>query len=137
MEKLSISKRISKYLIHFGLSLLFPVILVSIFIFVTGDRKFGMVYGLLSALLVLNIVFSFYFFKTKVSIKIISGIIVTLISLGTAYYVILNGIRPSFDFYGFWTGLFAYVVSSVITWESIYRLLVWRNKNGNVLSEIS
>lgn len=135
MEKLSIPTRISKYLVHFGLSLLFPVILVSVFIFVTGDREFGMVYGLLFALLVLNIVFSFYFLKTQISIKIISGIIVTLISVGMAYYIILLGLRPSFDFYGFWTGLFTYGVSSVITWESIYRLLVWRNKNGIALTE--
>ncbi len=128
MQPLNLKQRLTKYLIHFLLSILFPIFLIIILIIITGSRETGISYGLFVSFLILNIAYSFYFLKSNLIITMIAGILVTISSIGSAYFILFYKIKPSFDFYGFYTSLFVYGIISILSWETIYKILVNKTK---------
>src|ERR1035437_6265234 len=100
MRQITIHERILKYIVHIGLSFIVPFLFVIATIEITGSREKGMGLGIAIAFLTLNFFFAFYFLRNSLFTNVICGFIVTIISIGLTYYVILLEIKPSFDFYG-------------------------------------
>ncbi len=126
---LSTQTRIQKYALHLGLSLIAPLLLTMVLIIISGDREFGMVYGIISGLMFLNLFYAFYFLKSKFWINLVSGLLVTTLSCGVVYIILTNKIKPDFDFYGIYTALFSYGISSIVAWEICYQVLKLKNSN--------
>lgn len=127
MLQITFKERILKYIVHIGLSFIVPFLFVIMTIEITGNREKGMVVGIAIAFLTLNFFFAFYFLRNSLFTNIICGIIVTIISIGLTYCVMLLEIKPSFDFYGIYTGVFCYGFSSILSWELLYRFLKRKN----------
>jgi hypothetical protein len=126
---LSTQTRIQKYALHLGLSLIAPLLLTMVLIIISGDREFGMVYGIISGLMFLNLFYAFYFLKSKFWINLVSGLFVTTLSCGVVYVILTNKIKPDFEFYGIYTALFSYGISSIVAWEICYQVLKLKNSN--------
>ncbi len=123
MNKMTLRARLKKYLIHMGLSIVVPLLFTFLSIAITGSREQGIGIGIAVAFLSLNIFYSFYFFKSSILINSISGILITITSIGFTWLVALSEIKLSFDFYGFYTLLFSYGVFSILSWEGTYQIL--------------
>ena len=126
---LSTQTRIQKYALHLGLSLIAPLLLTMVLIIISGDREFGMVYGIISGLMFLNLFYAFYFLKSKFWINLVSGLFVTTLSCGVVYVILTNKIKPDFDFYGIYSALFSYGISSIVAWEICCQVLKLKNSN--------
>ena len=98
-----------------------------VLIIISCDREFGMVYGIISGLMFLNLFYAFYFLKSKFWINLVSGLLVTTLSYGVVYIILTNKIKPDFDFYGIYTALFSYGISSIVAWEICYQVLKLKN----------
>ena len=126
---ISTQTRIQKYVLHLVLSIIAPLLLTIILIIISGNREFGMIYGILSGLILLNLFYAFFFLKSKLWINFVSGLFVTTLSCGVVYIVLINKIKPNFDFYGIYTALLSYGISSIIAWEICYQVLKLKNSN--------
>jgi xanthine/uracil permease len=125
-----VKTRVSKYLTYLGLSLIFPFITIAFSVALTGSREKGIAVGLIIAsfvLLLQNVFFSFYLFKTSRIFHIISGAIVTIISLFLAYLSQYHEMKFKSDFYGLWTSLLVFGISSIFIWEIFYHLIKKKN----------
>ena len=120
---LSTQTRIKKYILHLSLSLITPLLLTMLLIIISGNREFGMVYGIFSGLILLNLFYAFYFLKSKLWINLVCGLFVTALSCAIVYIAYTNKIKPDFDFYGIFTALFSYGISSIVAWEIFYQVL--------------
>lgn len=118
--------RLSKYLPYLVLSFFLPFLVMMLCIAITGEREKGMVVGLVVAfmiLLILNVFYSFYLFRSSMMTSLCSGVVVTIISLGLTYLGILNDLQLENDRYGIWTILAIYGLSSVLCWELLFQLI--------------
>lgn len=129
--KLKTKERIQKYILHLGLSFIVPLLFTIIRIAISGDREFGMAYGIFSSLILLNIFYAFYFLKSKWWINLVSGLFVTIVSCGVVYVFLSEKIKPRFDFYGIYTALFSYGTISIFAWEVCYRKLLSKNNRND------
>lgn len=123
-------KRLSKYFGYLGLSIIIPFLTIAFSIAFTGEREKGIVTGLIIAcfaLLIQNSIYSFYLLKASGVVNLISGAVVTIVSIGLAYLSLYYEVKLQTDFYGLWTSLLVFAVSSIILWELLYHL-IGRNK---------
>jgi len=121
-----LKERLFKYFGHLGLSLLIPFLTIAVSVALTGEREKGMVIGLIIAcfvLLIQNIYYSFYLLKVSSILNLISGAVVTIMSVGLAYLSLYHEVKFQADFYGLWTSLLVYGLSSVVIWEFLYHLM--------------
>lgn len=124
--------RVIKYVLFIISSFIIPFALTSIIISSTGNREEGMGYGFSIPFLVVNLVFAFFIIKSNIVIKILTGLIVTITTLGVMWIVMTSGIFESKnDMYGIWGAMFTYIFTSVISWELTYRTIEMIKKNKN------
>ena len=123
--------RILKYGLFILGSLVIPFIMTWLIISITGDREEGMGYGFTTPFLLLNLIFAFFIIKSNVFVRLIAGLIVTVITLGFMWIIMSSKILDSKqDMYGIWSTLFTYIVTSVTTWEYTYRIIEKIKKNN-------
>lgn len=123
VKKMTLRARMKKYVVHMGLSIVVPLLFTLLSIAIAGSREHGIGIGIALAFLSLNVFYSFYFLKSSILINSISGIVITITSIGFTWLVALSEIKPSCDFYGIYTLLFSYGIFSILSWEGTYQLL--------------
>jgi hypothetical protein len=119
-------ERFLKYLLFMGVSFAIPISVMAVCIAASGEREYGMAIGLGIAfiiLIVLNVFYSFYLLKSSALVNVICATVVTIISLGLTYLAVFYEMRFKSDFYGLWTILLIYGLSSIIAWEIFYQAL--------------
>ena len=119
---LNIKVRVLKYLLLLIFSFITPYILLLIMMILNQSREFSLPWGIGLTFLSTNIVFSIFFLKSTYVRNILYGILTTVISIVAVILIMHFKIKPEFDFYGGYTALFIYAVSSIICWELIYQL---------------
>jgi len=120
-------ERILKYIFFLLLSFFVPVFITLLATAVLGDREGGLALGIEIGVLTLNFGFAFYFLREKVLVTLVAGLCVSIISIGLTLIVIYADIKIPSDFYGFWTALLTYGISSLLTWEAVYQFINRKN----------
>lgn len=130
IEKINLTSanRLLKYLIFIVFSLLLPFIVTIFSILLRGSRESGMEIGFRVPFFLINFGFAFIVLNTTIKRKIISGFIVTIITLGLMFLILYSNILKSAifeksDSYGIWRLIFLFIIISLISWEIIYRIM--------------
>ena len=133
MHDLTVQKRIIAYLSllpQTTVSVFFMSLLVIAF---SGDRELGMIYGLGLGLMIAPIFTAKFFFREKISRSIFAGLTIGLTSL-LASVLLGTIIKNQLDFYGYFAVISFYVLTSIMLWESYYRIRLKFNKNQKIES---
>lgn len=126
------NNRILSYLLFIACSIIFPFIATIISILITDSRIEGMTYGYSLPFLILNFGFAFILINSRIRVRLLCGIIVSIISVGLLCLIMYSGILShelfgDFDSYGIWRLIISFNVVSIITWEIAYRIIERRN----------
>lgn len=124
--------RILNYLLFMVCSIVLPFIVIIISIMITDNRIEGMKYGYSIPFLILNFGFAFILINSKLLVRLLCGIVVSIISAGLLWLILYSGILSheifgKFDSYGIWRLLISFNVVSLITWEIAYRIIERKN----------
>lgn len=135
IEKINLTSanRLLKYLIFIVCSLLLPFIVTIFSILLSGSRESGMEIGFRVPFFFINFGFAFIVLNTTIKRKIISGFIITIVTLGLMLLILYSNILESAifknsDSYGIWRLIFLFIIISLTLWEIVYRIM---NKKQN------
>lgn len=140
------SNRLLKYLLLVVLTIVTPYVTTIILIIVTSDRIEGLKLGVISGLILPNLIFGLAFIQRQLTTKILLTIFVTAAIYGLLFITIKPGIGfltdtpghefiyTNFDTYGFWDLAVTNLIFGLITWETFYHANKLMTK-GRVTSE--
>lgn len=127
-EKSDVNNNLRSRLLRYALliisSFVIPFILVGVLIGITGDRGARMAFGFVIPFFLLNFVFSFFHIKSNILIKMISGVVVTIITLGFMWIVLYSEVLDSPNFMFEILGvLITFISISISVWEIVFRII--------------
>lgn len=124
-------KRLLSYFLFVVTSLILPFIVTIFSIMITGSREDGMALGFRIPFFLINFGFAFIIIKSKIIKQLLSGLIISIVTLGLMWTIMYSKILESTIFensnsYGIWRLIFLFIIISLTSWEITYRIM---NKN--------
>lgn len=109
-----------------------PFVSILVGIIWTGSREYGVIYGFRIPFYFINLVFAFFIIKSRLIIRLLYGLLVSVI-LGVSWLIVFSdnftiNLTESFDSFGLEKHLVAFILISLVAWETIYRII---NKTNN------
>jgi hypothetical protein len=126
MQKIPFRKRILFYLALLPISLGASYFSAMLIILISGDRYTGLSFSVILALPITHYIFGRFFLKTRLIIKILVPLIITLASFGVLLLIWSLHLEGThiFDMYGYVDLIILMFVIFVVLWEITYQILI-------------
>lgn len=122
INDIDVKQRLKLYILFILGSVIIPFLMTPLFILIFDSRENGMGWGFAIPFLSLNLIFAFFIIKDSYIIKLLLGILVTILSLGLMFIILNSGILDSeSDMYGIKSAIITYFFFSITTWEFTYK----------------
>jgi hypothetical protein len=114
--------RVKKYVLFVFAAITIPFVLSGILTIIIGSREAGGAYGFAIPFLIINIIFAFFLIKASAITRLISGVIVTILTIGILF-IVFSLLEDLFGMDEIRVGLLTFIIASISFWESAYRIV--------------